>query len=109
VPETNPTIPRAAKIVRNFMEHPAFLLILLGLFAVLFGGKRLPEAARGLGRSMRIFKSEVKQMREDDDDTKPAPGPLEGRVVDDGASSTTASLVDDPEPVRQPGEQRRGA
>jgi sec-independent protein translocase protein TatA len=100
--------------VRNFMEHPAFLLILLGLFAVLFGGKRLPEAARGLGRSMRIFKSEVKQMKEDDDD-KPAPGPLEGRVVGDGTvSDTTASRVDPaepvrPEPVRQPGEQRRGA
>ena len=91
------------------MEHPAFLLILLGLFAVLFGGKRLPEAARGLGRSMRIFKSEVKQMKEDDDD-KPAPGPIEGRVVDDGtANGTKASRVDDVEPVRQPGEPRRGA
>jgi sec-independent protein translocase protein TatA len=99
--------------VRNFMEHPAFLLILLGLFAVLFGGKRLPEAARGLGRSMRIFKSEVKQMKEDEDD-KPAPGPLEGRVVDDGtvngtSNGTAASRVDDVEPVRQPGEPRRGA
>src|SRR3954467_9834407 len=107
------------------MEHPAFLLILLGLFAVLFGGKRLPEAARGLGRSMRIFKSEVKQMKEDDDD-KPAPGPLEGRVVDDGtvngtsngtaaarvtapATAPGAGRVDDVEPVRQPGEPRRGA
>jgi sec-independent protein translocase protein TatA len=104
--------------VRNFMEHPAFLLILLGLFAVLFGGKRLPEAARGLGRSMRIFKSEVKQMKEDDDDKPTAP--LEGRVVGDGTvPDTTASRVDPaepvrpepvrPEPVRQPGEQRRGA
>ena len=104
--------------MRNLAEHPAFLLIILGLFAVLFGGKRLPEAARGLGRSMRIFKSEVKQMKDDDDD-KPAPGPLEGRVVDDTASDTTASRVAPvepvrpepvrPEPVRQPDEQRRGA
>ncbi|NLG55809.1 MAG: Sec-independent protein translocase subunit TatA [Rhodococcus sp.] len=33
---------------------------------VLFGSKRLPDAARGLGRSLRIFKSEVKEMSNDD-------------------------------------------
>jgi sec-independent protein translocase protein TatA len=29
---------------------------------VLFGAKRLPDSARSLGRSMRIFKSEMKEM-----------------------------------------------
>jgi sec-independent protein translocase protein TatA len=72
---------------RNLLEHPLFLIILVGLVAVLFGGKRLPEAARGLGRSLRIFKSEVKQMQEDDkpaDSTAAgaATSPVEGRVVD---------------------------
>jgi sec-independent protein translocase protein TatA len=45
------------------------LVVLVAL--LLFGGKRLPEAARGLGRSMRILKSEVGAMSEDskkDDD-----------------------------------------
>lgn len=32
---------------------------------LLFGSKRLPDAARGLGRSMRIFKSEIKEMQND--------------------------------------------
>jgi sec-independent protein translocase protein TatA len=32
---------------------------------VLFGRQRLPEAARGLGRSMRIFKSEINEMKSD--------------------------------------------
>ena len=32
---------------------------------ILFGSKKLPEAARGLGRSLRIFKSEVKEMQND--------------------------------------------
>jgi sec-independent protein translocase protein TatA len=32
----------------------------------LFGYKKLPDAARSLGRSMRIFKTEIKGMREDD-------------------------------------------
>ena len=30
------------------------------LVVVLFGAKRLPDAARGLGRSLRIFKAETK-------------------------------------------------
>lgn len=41
------------------------VLIVVLVFLVLFGGKRLPEAARGLGRSMRILKSEVGAMSED--------------------------------------------
>ena len=36
------------------------ILVILVLLLVLFGAKRLPDAARGLGRSLRIFKSEIK-------------------------------------------------
>jgi sec-independent protein translocase protein TatA len=36
---------------------------------VLFGAKRLPEAARSLGQSMRIFKSEVHELHGDEPDT----------------------------------------
>jgi sec-independent protein translocase protein TatA len=42
-------------------------LILAALVVLLFGGKRLPDAARGLGRSLRIFKSETRGLREDDE------------------------------------------
>ncbi len=42
---------------------------------ILFGSKKLPEAARGLGRSLRIFKSEVKEMQNDDVRPTPAPAP----------------------------------
>jgi len=38
-------------------------LILLGVGVLLFGAKRLPDAARSLGKSMRIFKSEVKELQ----------------------------------------------
>ncbi|RYF38124.1 MAG: Sec-independent protein translocase subunit TatA, partial [Comamonadaceae bacterium] len=38
---------------------------------ILFGSKKLPDAARGLGRSLRIFKSEVTQMQ--NDNNVPAP------------------------------------
>jgi sec-independent protein translocase protein TatA len=42
------------------------IVLILVLFMVLFGAKRLPDSARALGRSMRIFKSEVKGMHDDD-------------------------------------------
>jgi sec-independent protein translocase protein TatA len=45
---------------RNLVDHPWVLVILVVLIVALFGSKRLPDAARGLGRSMRIFKSDVK-------------------------------------------------
>jgi sec-independent protein translocase protein TatA len=36
------------------------ILVIIALILLLFGAKRLPDAARGLGRSMRIFKAETK-------------------------------------------------
>ena len=44
--------------------HWAIVLIVV---IILFGSKKLPEAARGLGRSMRIFKSEMQEMANDGD------------------------------------------
>lgn len=42
------------------------IIVLLLLALVLFGAKRLPDSARSLGRSMRIFKSEMKALEGDD-------------------------------------------
>ncbi len=44
---------------------PYHLLILVLVIVILFGWKKLPDAARSLGRSMRIFKSEVEEMKKD--------------------------------------------
>jgi len=41
------------------------IIIVLALLLLLFGATRLPAAARGLGRSMRIFKAETKGLRDD--------------------------------------------
>ena len=46
-------------------------LIIIAVFILLFGAKKLPDAARGLGRSLRILKSEVAAMHEDDPKEKP--------------------------------------
>src|SRR5438309_8237676 len=43
------------------------ILILAIVVLVLFGSRKLPDAARSLGRSMRILKTEVKGLHDDDD------------------------------------------
>jgi len=45
--------------------QPWHLIIVLFVGVVLFGSKRLPDAARSVGKSMRIFKSEVKELQAD--------------------------------------------
>ncbi len=49
------------------------LIIVLVVVLVVFGSKRLPDSARSLGRSLRIFKAETKGLRADDADDKPSP------------------------------------
>ncbi|CAB4745345.1 MAG: twin-arginine translocase TatA/TatE family subunit [Actinobacteria bacterium] len=49
-----------------FLREPSHILILLLVVLVLFGAKRLPDFARSLGKSLRIFKSEIKEMKQDD-------------------------------------------
>jgi sec-independent protein translocase protein TatA len=44
---------------------PEIIVIAIVIFA-LFGYRKLPDAARSVGRSMRIFKAETKGMKEDD-------------------------------------------
>jgi sec-independent protein translocase protein TatA len=47
------------------------LVLVVLVIMVLFGAKRLPEASRSLGRSLRIFKAETKGLRDDRDTTVP--------------------------------------
>lgn len=41
------------------------IVLIILVIAILFGWSKLPDAARSLGRSMRIFKSEVEEMKRD--------------------------------------------
>jgi len=52
------------------------IVIVLVIVLLLFGGKKLPELARGLGRGMRIFRDEMHGLKKDIEEpnaTKPAP------------------------------------
>ncbi|MSV69179.1 MAG: twin-arginine translocase TatA/TatE family subunit [Actinobacteria bacterium] len=53
-----------------FLREPSHILLLLIVVVILFGAKRLPDSARSLGRSLRIFKSEMKEMKNDGDEKK---------------------------------------
>ncbi|MBM6623513.1 Sec-independent protein translocase subunit TatA [Micrococcaceae bacterium RIT802] len=62
------------------------IVIIVVLALLLFGAPKLPGLARSLGQSMRIFKSEVRQMKDDDPKDPKDPDstdePVEGKVVD---------------------------
>ena len=58
--------------------QPWHWLIVIAVFVLLFGAKKLPDAARSLGKSMRIFKSELKEMQSDGTSEQPAPRPIGG-------------------------------
>ncbi|BCJ62871.1 Sec-independent protein translocase subunit TatA [Micromonospora endophytica] len=47
---------------------PWHIAVLVVVLILLFGAKRLPDAARSLGRSLRIIKAETKSLSDDDRD-----------------------------------------
>jgi sec-independent protein translocase protein TatA len=42
------------------LNSPVDILVILLVFVVLFGGKKIPELAKGLGQGIRNFKGAVK-------------------------------------------------
>jgi sec-independent protein translocase protein TatA len=56
----------------DLFDSPWKILIVAVVIIVLFGSRKLPDAARSLGKSMRILKTEVQGMHEDDDRAAPA-------------------------------------
>lgn len=51
-------------------------VILIGVLVLLFGAKRLPDMARSIGQSARVFKGEMKGMK-GEDDVRKADAPAE--------------------------------
>src|SRR6185437_11861600 len=54
------------------MDNPEIWIALVIVGFLIFGAKRMPDAARGLGRSLRIFKAETKGLLTDDEQKAPA-------------------------------------
>ncbi|ORA83374.1 Sec-independent protein translocase TatA [Mycolicibacter kumamotonensis] len=65
--------------------------ILLLVVVVLFGAKRLPDAARSLGKSLRIFKSEIRELQGDSKSEPSAtPSPVQSERVEPPADPRSA-------------------
>jgi sec-independent protein translocase protein TatA len=60
-------------MVGDLFDSPWKILIIAVVIIVLFGSKKLPQAARSLGQSMRIMKREVSSLHEDEQEA-PAQG-----------------------------------
>jgi sec-independent protein translocase protein TatA len=71
---------------------PWHLLIIAVIFVMLFGAKKLPDSARALGRSLRIFKAETSGLRHDEN----------GNVVPEGQPQAQAQAVPPPPPLPAP-------
>ena len=58
------------------------LLILLIVVVLLFGATRLPNLARGIGQSVRIFKGELKATTSEEHTPVPPPAPAASSALD---------------------------
>ena len=78
---------------------PWHLLIVAVVFVVLFGAKKLPDAARSIGRSMRIFKAEIKSMNDDDPQAQQAPQAPQAQELPAAAPAPAPAPTPAPSPV----------
>lgn len=80
------------------MPQGAEWIVILAIVILIFGAAKLPDLARGTGQALRIFKSETKGLRDDDDDDKPTPEPtpaseLPAQTPTQAAESADTSAV----------------
>lgn len=54
-----------------FLREPTHILLLVLVLVILFGAKRLPDSAKSVAKSLRIFKSEMKEGKEDQQKEQP--------------------------------------
>jgi len=73
---------------------PWHIIVLAVVLIMLFGAKRLPDAARSIGRSLRIIKAETRGLAEDDVNAKAEA--QSGRQPLPQISDDQASPLDDP-------------
>jgi len=75
--------------------RPWHIIVIVGVLVLLFGAKRLPDAARSLGRSLRIIKAETKGLIDEDNNVAEKAEPQHGRQPLNGE-------IHQPQPYQQP-------
>lgn len=80
----------------QIFRNPVILLVLVLLAFLLFGANKLPKMARNMGQSMRILKSEVKEMKSDSKDAKQEQASKDSKADDSApVEGTLISQEDD--------------
>lgn len=76
--------------------QPWHLIILVLVVVLLFGAKRLPDAARSIGKSMKIFKAETKDLTGDKSAAHEDAEPVETKQIPatPAATSTDQQVAD---------------
>lgn len=82
---------------------PSFvqIAIVILIIVIIFGAPKLPALARSLGQSMKIFKSEVKDLRDDDEPKKTEPGELNREATENDTSSTAEATRKPEQPAQE--------
>lgn len=77
------------EVIKVGSLSPWHWAILAVVVIVLFGAKKLPDAARSLGKSLRIFKSEVRELQNENkaEASIETPTPVQSQRVDPSAAS----------------------
>ncbi len=77
----------------DLFDSPWKILIIAVVVLVLFGSRKLPDAARSLGRSMRILKAEIHDLHEDGapGDQQAQPQPPQQLTTASGTAAPAAS------------------
>ena len=65
-------IPTTFQTAGPFNLGGGEIVVIAVVFLVLFGGKKLPEMAKGLGQGIKEFKNAVKENQEETPAAKPA-------------------------------------
>src|SRR3712207_6403374 len=90
---------------------PWHIIVFVVVLVLLFGAKRLPDAARSLGRSLRIIKAETKGLIDENNDVaeKAEPQysrqPLQGDVQQPGYQQAPPPGYQQQPPAGQPYQQ----
>lgn len=87
--------------------QPWHWLIVIAVFVLLFGAKKLPDAARSLGKSMRIFKSEIKEMQSDSkpDASAPPATPIASERADAPTPAPGSNVAAEAAPKAEPSDK----
>lgn len=67
------------------------LLLILAVVLLLFGAKKLPELAKGLGRSVKEFKKASNEVEEEEQAAKPAPAQVANAEAKKPESTSSTS------------------